>query len=92
MNVYKINKIPSYDIKKIVLYNYNNETRKTILSNFKNYTQLKIFDCNYCNLTELQLPDLPDLLTHLDCENNKLIELPYLPHTLIELNCSNSPA
>ena len=41
--------IPSYDIEEINLFNYNNETRNSILSNLKNYIKLEKFKCYVCN-------------------------------------------
>ena len=83
-----MNEIPDYDIKKIYLDDYNDETRKTILSNLKNYTKLERFRCSGCNLFEL--PELPNSLIKLFCNNNNLTELPDLPNSLIELDCSNN--
>ena len=81
-----MNEIPSYDIEKINLYDYNEETRKIILSNLKNYTKLIDFNCYSCNLTEL--PDLPNSLTELECHHNNLTELPDLPNSLTYLECT----
>ena len=58
--------IPPYDIEEINLYYYTQETTNIILSNLKNYTKLKKFNCEYHNLTEL--PDLPDTLIELYCD------------------------
>ena len=84
----KKDNIPSYDIEKIFLYDYNDKTRTIILSNLKNYTKLKKFDCNYCDLTEL--PNLPNSLEYLSCNENKLTELPDLPNSLIDLSCNDN--
>ena len=81
----KINIIPSYDVGKIILNNYNRETKEIILSNLKKYTKLKKFICYYCNLTEL--PDLPNSLQILECNYNNLIKLSNLPNSLKELYC-----
>ena len=43
-------------------------------------------DLSDSNLTEL--PDLPNTLKTLSCDNNQLTELPDLPDTLEELRCS----
>ena len=82
--------IPEYDIENINLFTYTNEIRKTILSNLKNYTKLKMFICSSCNLYEL--PDLPISITHLDCSYNKLIELPDLSfmNSLVYLSFSGN--
>ena len=80
--------IPSYDVEEIILKNYNEGTRKIILSNLKKYTKLKRFDCNFCNF--VKLPDLPNSLTELYCSNNDLTELPSLPNSLIELYCDDN--
>ena len=77
--------IPSYDIEEINLSDYNPETKKIILSNFKNYTKLEVFRCEDNNLTEL--PNLPNSLIELYCSNNELTELPDLPNSLIYLEC-----
>ena len=82
------NIMSDYDVEQIKLNDYTIETRKIILTNFKNYTKLKIFNCNYCNLTKL--PDLPNSLQDLRCNNNNLTKLPNLPNSLIELYCSNN--
>jgi Leucine-rich repeat (LRR) protein len=78
--------IPSYDVEKIELAHYTDKTKKIILSNLKNYTKLKRFDCNWCNLTKL--PDLPNSLEDLFCHTNKLTKLPYLPNSLKTLWCN----
>ena len=83
-----INIVPSYDVEKIKLFHYNEKTRKIILSNLKNYTKLKEFNCSYNKLTELS--DLPNSLTHLYCYDNNLTELPDLPNSLINLDCHNN--
>ena len=83
-----IEKTPSYDIEVIILNNYNEKTKKIILSKLKKYTKLMKFYCSYCNLTEL--PELPISLIKLDCSNNNLIELPDLSNSLIELYCHNN--
>ena len=82
--------IPEYDIEKIHLFTYTNETQNIILSNLKNYTKLKMFICSSCNLYEL--PDLPISITHLDCSYNKLIELPDLSfmNSLVYLSFSGN--
>ena len=64
--------VPSYDIEEIKLYDYTYEIRNIILSNLKKYTKLKKFICFSNKLTEL--PDLPNSLTHLECNYNDLIE------------------
>ena len=79
-----MNKIPNYDSYEIDLWHYSIKTRKTILSNLKNYTKLNKFYCNNCGLTEL--PELPDSLIYLDCSYNNLKKLPVLPNSLIYLN------
>ena len=81
-------KLPDYNIEEINLCFYNNEIRNTILSNLKNYTNLKKFNCSYYNLKKL--PELPSLLTYLDCSDNILTELPELPSSLIKLLCNNN--
>ena len=73
-----INKIPDYDIEKINLKSYNQETRNIILSNLKKYTKLINFSCHGLDLTEL--PELPDSLIELDCSYNKFVKLPNLPN------------
>ena len=78
--------IPSYDIEKIKLDNYNKKTRNIILSNLKKYTKLKIFECSDCDLDKL--PELPNSLIHLECDYNDLTKLPKLPNSLISLYCS----
>ncbi len=83
-----MNIIPFYDIEEINLYDYNDETRKTILNNLEKYIKLKKFGCATCNLTEL--PKLPNLLTFLNCNYNNLLELPNLPNSLIYLYCNNN--
>ena len=84
-------KIPNYDIKKIYLDNYNDETRKTILSNLKNYTQLKLFNCSRCDLVELP-ENLPNSLMTLICSYNRLTRLPNLDNltNLESLWCNNN--
>ena len=84
----KMDKIPPYDIKKIHLKNYNDETRNIILSNFKKYTKLIEFYCYGCDLNEL--PDLPNSLRNLYCGNNNLTKLPKLPNSLIKLYCDRN--
>jgi len=81
-----MNKIPCYDSEEIDLWHCSIKTRKILLSNLKNYTNLKKFYCNNCALTEL--PELPDSLIYLDCSYNNLKKLPVLPNSLIYLNCS----
>ena len=83
-----MNEIPDYNIQEIELWSYSNQTRNIILSNLKNYTKLKKFNCSICNLTKL--PELPNSLTLLNCGNNKLTELPVLPNSLIKLDCGNN--
>ena len=83
-----MNIIPSYDVEKINLWYYTINTRKIILSNLKNYTKLKRFECSICCLRELH--ELPNSLEYLNCDNNNLTELPVLPNTLIRLVCSNN--
>ena len=83
-----MNEIPDYNIQEIELWSYSNQTRNIILSNLKNYTKLKKFNCSICNLTKL--PELPNLLIKLDCSNNNLTELPVLPNSLTLLNCGNN--
>ena len=81
----KMDIIPSYEIEEIYLIDYNLETRNIILSNFKNYTKLKKFNCYNNNLTEL--PSFPKTLIYLKCYENKLTKLPNLPYSLMELYC-----
>jgi len=81
-----MNEIPSYEIEEINLIDYNDETRNIILSNLKNYTKLKKFECSYCGLTEL--PELPKTLIKLYCWKNNLMKLPKLPDSLKYLDCS----
>ena len=80
--------IPSYDIEEIILKKYNPETRNIILSNFKNYTKLKKFNCSSCNLTKL--PNLPNSLIELWCYDNKLTKLPKLPTSLENFGCGSN--
>ena len=80
--------VPVYDIEVIILNNYNEETKKIILSNLRKYIKLKIFECYYCNIKELH--DLPNSLKELDCRYNNLTELPNLPNSIIRLNCCNN--
>jgi len=86
----RVNIIPEYDIERINLFIYSNEIRKTILSNLKSYTKLKMFVCSSCSLMEL--PDLPISITHLDCSYNNLTELPDLSsmNLLIHLSFSGN--
>ena len=44
--VERVNIIPEYDIERINLFIYSNEIRKTILSNLKSYTKLKMLSTN----------------------------------------------
>jgi Leucine-rich repeat (LRR) protein len=83
-NIDIINIIPSYDVEQIILINNfdNDKTRNTISTNFKNYTQLKIFNFMGYNFTEL--PDLPNSLIKLYCSYKKIIKFPNL--LLINLN------
>jgi len=83
-NIDIINIIPSYDVEEIILINNfdNDKTRNTISTNFKNYTQLKIFNFMDYNFTEL--PDLPNSLIKLYCSYRKIIKFPNL--LLINLN------
>ena len=83
-NIDIINIIPSYDVEEIILINNfdNDKTRNSISTNFKNYTQLKIFNFNGYNFTEL--PDLPNSLIKLYCSYRKIIKFPNL--LLINLN------
>ena len=80
--------IPDYDITFVDLKDYNDEIKDNFLSNFKNYTKLKTFYCNNCNLTEL--PDFPDSLIHLYCANNNLTKIPNLPNLLTHLWISDN--
>ena len=83
-NIDIINIIPSYDVEEIILINNfdNDKTRNSISTNFKNYTQLKIFNFMGYNFTEL--PDLPNSLIKLYCSYRKIIIFPNL--LLINLN------
>ena len=83
-----MNIIPSYEIEEIYLIDYNLETRNIILSNFKNYTKLKKFNCHHNNLTEL--PNLPNSLEILHVSYNKLTKLPDLPNSLTHLYCNHN--
>ena len=79
--------IPSYDIEEINLFNYNNETRNSILSNLKNYIKLEKFKCYGCNLTEL--PDLPSSLNYFHSIHGNLLHQTYYccqPDTTIKSN------
>ena len=83
--------IPEFDVEIIYLNIFNDENRKYILENLMNFTKLKVFDCNTCNLTEL--PEyLPISLTTLDISFNKISVLPNLKYltSLVELDCSNN--
>ena len=83
--------LPEFDIENIILFTYTNEIRKTILSNLMNFTKLKGFDCNSCDLTEL--PEyLPISLTNLNVSFNNISFLPNLKHltSLVELECCNN--
>ena len=83
--------LPEFDVEIIYLNIFNDENRKYILENLMNFTKLKLFDCNTCNLTEL--PEyLPISLTTLDISSNKISVLPNLKYltSLVELDCSNN--
>ena len=83
--------LPEFDIENIILFTYTNENKKYILNNLMNFTKLKGFDCNSCDLTEL--PEyLPISLTTLDISSNKISVLPNLKYltSLVELDCSNN--
>ena len=83
--------LPEFDIENIILFTYTNEIRKTILNNLMNFTKLKGFDCNSCDLTEL--PEyLPISLTALNISFNDISVLPNLKHltSLVDLECCNN--
>ena len=87
----KIHHFPDFDVDKIVLKNFDEESKKYIINNLElnSFTNLIEFNCNSCNLKKL--PKLPDSLKILGCGNNKLKFLPKkLPSSLQILECWNN--
>ena len=87
----KIHYFPDFDVDKIILQNFDKESKKYIIDNLElnSFTNLVEFNCNSCDLKKL--PNLPNSLKILKCYNNKLELLPEkLPNTLEILHCWNN--
>ena len=87
----KIHHFPDFNVDKIVLKNFDEESIKYIIDNLElnSFRNLIEFNCNSCNLKKL--PKLPESLKILNCGNNKLTRLPKrLPTSLKFLHCWNN--
>ena len=61
----------------------------TVINNLSRFTNLRILDCSFNELTTL--PELPEMLLKLVCYNNQLTTLPELPDSLEDLFYFNNP-
>jgi len=66
-----------------------NNSNISNLSGAEYFVNLETLDCSYNQLIN-SLPNLPNLLIILNCNNNQLTSLPALPNTLSELRCEGN--
>jgi Leucine-rich repeat (LRR) protein len=80
-----LDSLPS-DIEKINIFDNN----ITYIPSLERFYQLKVLDCSYNRIKQLDEDDLPLTLEILYCDNNLITQLDNLPNRLTTLYCHNN--